>query len=125
MVWIDITGVDLIELIKLTYDMSEPVAASMGDFTTDPLTDEEAKAMINYKAKNDTAVIDMDYVKGRCCKQDIFLKRGRISMPNPWYRHTDAQLQELLNKLGARHIIVPQEHGMACHCKDCEDEEKV
>ena len=56
---IDITGVNMIELVKKAYDLSRPQGMGMMHFTPDPLTDEEAKSLIQENGE-----VSLDYVGG-------------------------------------------------------------
>lgn len=57
---IDITDVNMVEFVKKVYDLSRPQGMGMMHFTPVPLTDEEAKSLIN-----DDGTVNMDYVRGR------------------------------------------------------------
>jgi len=114
---IDITSVNLIDFIKAVYGMSVPVGLGHLHFTDDPLTDEEAAKYIQKPDYSD-AIINMDYVKGRCCKMVVWEEDDRLYISKSWYDHTDNQLKDLLKFFG-KDIEGKKEHGMACHCDDC------
>ena len=112
---IDITGIDLIEFVKKTYELSSPQGLGFLHAKDGGLTDEEAKSFIN--KKGDIA-ISMDYVHGRACKMNVLRKEGRLEIRDTWYDHTDSQLNKLL-----AHFNIKREgegeHGCACNCEDC------
>jgi hypothetical protein len=72
---IDITDVNLVELVKKVYELSVPQGMGFLHFTPEPLTDEEAATLIDPKYG-----IRMDYVKGRGCKFFAKYKDGRPSL---------------------------------------------
>src|SRR4030042_6084821 len=91
---IDITGIDLIKFVKKVYDLSMPQGLGFLHFESGSLTDAEAKLFIH--EKDPYNIVDMDYVKGRSCKMDIFKKDNKLFINDSWYDHTDEQLQKLL-----------------------------
>ena len=119
---IDVTNVDLVKMIKKVYDLSRPQGLGFIHFTPVPLSDEEASS---YVQKDGT--VDMDYVKGRACKFNVFKDRdnGSLYIHSPWYDHTDAQLKELLNSLD---IFIneeqQEEHSYSCNCVKCQMSKK-
>ena len=114
---IDITSINLIDFIKAVYGMSVPVGLGHLHFTDDPLTTEEAKRYIQ-EPNYSKVIVDMDYVKGRCCKMTIWEEDGKRYTSKAWYDHTDTQLRDLL-KLFDIDLWSNSEHGVACHCDDC------
>lgn len=96
---IEITGANLVEVVKAVYDLSRPQGMGFLHFDSAPLTDEEAKSLIAFT--NPRVPVDLDYVKGRACK--FFVRReedGTLWIQNSWYDHSDHDLQDLLKRIG-------------------------
>ena len=112
---IDIAGVDLVKFVKKVYELSKPLGLGFLHYTSEPLSDEEAKECI---IKGE---VGMDYVKGRSCKMRARLEDGKLLIANKWYDHTDVQLTELLDHVGIQYIADPitNKHNCACECRDC------
>jgi hypothetical protein len=113
---IDVTGIDLIRFVKKVYDLSFPQGLGFLHFQSGSLKDEEAKVFIHEKDKYN--IVDMDYVKGRSCKMNIFKQDNKWFIKDSWYDHTDKQLQELLLEFNIK-IVEKKEHNIACNCNDC------
>jgi hypothetical protein len=113
---IDITGVDLVEFIKRVYEMSRPVGMGMLQFTPEPLTDEEAKSIINHDSK---VIVSMDYVRGRQCKIGVIQQDGKLYAEDPWHDHSDDEYRVLLESFGIEYEG-GKEHRPACCCFDCQ-----
>ena len=94
---IDITGVDMIKLVKKAYELSKPQGLGMLHFTLGPMTDEEAQYIID---SDDKGEIHLDYVRGRSCKFHVFNEGGKLSVGESWFDHTDQQLVDLLSHVG-------------------------
>jgi hypothetical protein len=115
---IDVTKVDMVLFVKRVYELSRPQGMGFLHYTTDPLTDEEAKGLIQPSGR-----VSMDYVKGRSCKMVVFVEGDKKFIRDTWYDHTESQLRQLLLDVG----IVPSiestkaRHGTACNCDDCKD----
>ena len=114
---IDVTGVNMVELVKKAYELSRPQGLGMLHFTPDPLTDEEAQSYIQ-----EDRVFYLDYVKGRACKLGVVLKDGKLMMSTPWYDHSDLDLVKLLAHVGIEYVRGQENHGMACNCDICRQE---
>jgi hypothetical protein len=113
---IDVTGVDVVELVKKAYELSRPQGLGMMHFTPEPMSDEEAQAIID---SNDSGEIHLDYVGGRSCKFHVFNKDGKLEVGKSWYDHTDKQLVELLAHVGITIKEGQTDHGGACNCDSC------
>ena len=111
---IDVTGVDMVELVKKAYELSRPQGLGMMHFTPDPLTDEQAKDFIQ-----DNGEIHLDYVNGRACKFNVFNRDGKAQIRDSWYDHTDQQLVDLLAHAGITIEAGQTDHGCACNCDTC------
>lgn len=117
---IDITGVDLVKFVQKVYELSVPQGLGRSHFTPEPLTKEEAKRLINENAGPYDCVVDMDYIRGRACKMNVWKEGGRFYIRDSWYDHTDEQLYELLNSFSfADKLKTPTEHCVACDCAAC------
>jgi len=112
---IDVTNADKIKMVKKVYDLSRPQGLGVIHFTTEPLTDEEAKSLIN-----SDGTIDMDYIKGRACKFNTWKEKERFFISDTWYDHTNEQFKELLEDVGLA-LTETGEHGCACNCDDCRE----
>lgn len=114
---IDVTGVDLVKLAKKAYDLSQSQGLGFLHFTTDPLSDEEAKKLIRADSR---FVLSMDCVKGRAVKLRVLKNENRLEIPDTWYDHTYGQYRELLEFVGIDPPKTGQEHGVDCSCYFCE-----
>ncbi len=95
---IDVTGVDLVALVKAVYDESSSQGLGFLHFTPAPLTDDEAKALIR---KDDRfGPINLDYVKGRAVKFAVMRRGDRLFVRSQWFDHSPSQLQRVLAKVG-------------------------
>ena len=117
---LEITGVNLVELVKRVYDGSVPAGMGLIHYEAGELTDEEAKALIREARCNGDAVVNMDYVKGRCCKFTVWEEDGRHFVPRKWHDHTDNHYIGLLGAFGVT-LNECTPHGIACHCINCQD----
>lgn len=113
--WLDITGVDLGELVRGAYDLSIP--AGLGDlhYTPGGLSDDEVEVILGNclgVGYNHLAVA-LDYVKGRGCKMNVFKgegeEEGRLYIERNWFDHTDKQLIELLKRVNVCTPLAPYE----------------
>lgn len=111
---IDVTGVNVVELVKKAYDLSRPQGMGMMHFDPTPLTDIEAQSLI---AKNNT--VNLDYVRGRACKFNVFNTDDKLSIRSPWFDHSDEQLVQLLAHVGITYEPGSDEHALACNCDTC------
>lgn len=95
--YIEITGCDLIALVKKAYALSRPQGLGFMHFREGELSDEEAKSIVN-----NPRGISLDYVHGRAVKFWIKYEGDRMFVPKSWYDHTDEQLRELLTSVGVQ-----------------------
>lgn len=93
--YIEITGCNLIALVKKAYALSRPQGLGHLHYREGELSDEQAQQIINTPGG-----IDMDYVHGRAVKFWVKYEGDRMFVPKRWYDHTDAQLRELLTSVG-------------------------
>lgn len=120
---IDITGTDLVEFAKKVYELSVPQGLGFLHFTPSPLTDEEAKQLVN--DDDNYIALDMDYVKGRACKMVVCRrKEGKLTITDNWYDHTDRIFQQLLDQFNIEKSS-EKEHGCACNCIDCQSQRAI
>ncbi len=112
---IDITGVNMIELVKKVYDLSRPQGLGFMHFNPEPMTDEQARDYIN-----DDGTVNMDYVSGRACKFHVRKEDDQYVIGDSWYDHDNDQLIALLAHVG---ITVDKdnlsEHSCSCNCDPC------
>ena len=112
---IDVTKIDKVEFVKKVYELSRPQGLGMLHYTPSPLSDEEAKSLIQENGE-----IHMDYVKGRSCKFHSYNRGNKLYINDCWYDHTDEQFEELLSSVGLlKEMLKEQEHGCSCNCDDC------
>jgi len=119
---IEITGIDLVKFAQAVYELSQPQGMGILHYTPEPLTAEEAKQLMR---DDDRSPLGMDYVKGRACKMHIRRENGKLFISDTWYDHTDRVYDELLGRFGIKRPIAESEHGCACNCIDCQNEQVV
>lgn len=115
---IDVTGVNIEELVKKAYELSRPQGLGMMHFDPTPLTDDEVKSLISGSSESDGS-IHLDYVRGRALKFGVFVNGGKSSIRAPWYDHDDQQLVDLLAHVGIAYEVGNDEHSRACNCDPC------
>jgi hypothetical protein len=115
---IDITGVDLVKFAQKAYELSMPQGLGFLRFTPDPLSEDDAKKIVECSCRPGRIKLNMDYVSGRACKMIVWEKNGRLIIDDSWYDHTDEQLIELLDEFGIVHTKLAK-HGCACNCVTC------
>lgn len=93
--YIEITGCDLVALVKKAYALSSPQGLGVTQFREGELSDREAQLI----AINPNG-ISLDYVHGRSVKLWVKKEGDRLFVPPLWYDHTDSQLRELLQSVG-------------------------
>ena len=118
---IEITGVDLVEFVKKVYELSVPQGMGMLHYTPNPLSDEEAKQIVDRFKGDKMLALSMDYVKGRACKMTVRREDGKLTISDNWYDHTDRAYQQLLEHFNIQKPA-ENEHGCACNCIDCQHE---
>jgi len=91
---LEITGANLIDVVKAAYDLSKPVGMGFMHYTPEPLTDDEARELIN--GDRSGVALSLDYVKGRACKLVVFKDEERLFVRKDWYDHSDSDLDKLI-----------------------------
>jgi hypothetical protein len=94
---IDVSKLDLIEIVKAAYDLSRPVGLGYLHYDPEPLINEEAADLINLESKK---VVALDYVRGRAVKFRVFKENNKLYIKDTWYDHTKQDLEELLRRAG-------------------------
>lgn len=95
---IEVTGVDLVELVKGAYALSVPLGMGWLHFTEGELTDEEARELIHEGRRTP---VSLDYVKGRACKFGVYKDDdGKLWISKNWYDHTGYHVERLLERVG-------------------------
>jgi hypothetical protein len=118
---IDITGIDLVKFVQKVYELSVPQGLGFLHFTPTPLSEEEAKKIIDFDGRMKSKIkVSMDYVSGRACKMIVWEKDGKLGIADSWYDHTDKQLKQLLSEFNIN-VKTTGEHGCACNCADCQN----
>lgn len=97
--YIEITGVDLVTLIKKAYDLSSPQGMGFLHFKDEPMSDEEAKSQIREQGRY---AVSMDYVAGRAVKFAVFREGDKLFIYNAWFDHRLHQLEKLLEAVGIK-----------------------
>lgn len=101
---IEVTGVDLVELVKAVYDNSRPQGLGLMHYQPGGLTDEQAKSLIGYDGK---IPVSLDYVSGRACKFVVFRDGEQLFIRDQWFDHSQDQLRKMLTSLGLDASKVP------------------
>ena len=98
---IDVTEVNLVELVKAAYDLSRPQGLGILHFEEGFLTDEQAQELID-QTQSSSHAFALDYVKGRSVKLRARRdpENGKIFINKSWYDHSPDQMQELLKRAG-------------------------
>lgn len=99
---IDVTGVDLREVVRHAYELSQPQGLGHLHYIPGPLSEDEVTKLL--EGRNPRAAelypVNLDYVKGRAVKLSITNEDGKLWMRDRWYDHSDYQLRELLQRVG-------------------------
>lgn len=93
---IDVTGIDLVKLLQVAYDLSHPQGAGFIQYRPGGLSDAQAQAHIERCAKFDHIALIADYVHGRAVKLQVRRMNGKLLLVAPWLDHTDEDLEKLL-----------------------------
>lgn len=99
---IDITGVDLVEFVKGVYANSRPQGMGYAHYTPGPLSDEKARSVLAAYPGSKNVALSMDYVGGRACKMVVRRSGDRLEIPDEWFDHSDADLDNLLAPFGIK-----------------------
>lgn len=116
---IDITGIDLVKFAKKVYEFSAPQGLGFLHYTPEPLSDDEAKQLVDIFENDKSWALDMDYVKGRACKMTVWQKDEKLEIHDDWFDHTDRIFDQLLSNFGIKRNLEVK-HGMVCNCLDCQ-----
>lgn len=118
---IEITGVNLIKFIRKVYELSIPQGIGILHYKEGILSNEEVISLLH---PLNPIIIDMDYVKGRACKMQVFKIKENLFIRDNWYDHTNEQLRELLKHALPNdvkfQVLDCQEHSVVCECIDCQ-----
>jgi hypothetical protein len=114
----------LIKFVQRVYDLSSPQGMGFIHFTSEPLSVEEAKEIIDSFNDDKSVAVSLDYIKGRSCKMHVFRADSttgeKLQIHDNWYDHTDQQLKDLLSSTGVSIKNDPTcEHSFSCNCNDC------
>jgi|TARA_R110000851_G_scaffold98620_1_gene213320 hypothetical protein len=90
-------NVNLQQLVKAVYDMSVPMGLGQLHYVEGSLSDQDAESLIDMSSD---IPIQMDYVKGRCCKMRVFKDEKGFYVKPEWADHTEDQLLDMLNRCG-------------------------
>lgn len=92
---IEVTSIDLKELIKAAYKLSRPQGMGFVHFEEGELDKDSINKIID-KTNNDYCALSMDYVKGRAVKLTVFKEDGKLFIPNRWFDHSEEDLINLI-----------------------------
>ena len=95
---IDVTDLDLRELVRGAYDLSRPQGMGIIHYQPGRLSDEEADEIIALFADDHFIAVSMDYVRGRACKFHVMREGDRLTIRDDWYDHTASDLHTLLER---------------------------
>jgi hypothetical protein len=84
---------NLVKFVQTVYIMSQPVGMGYMHYVDEPLSELDAIGLINMHAKRP---IQMDYVKGRCCKMTVHKDEDGLFIRDYWGDHSIEQLEHLL-----------------------------
>jgi len=96
--YIEITGCNLVELVKKAYELSEPRGLGFLHAQPGGLSDEDAQQLVNEKRPH--TPVSLDYVKGRCVKFSVYREGDKLFTNKRWYDHSEQDLRELLAHVG-------------------------
>ena len=93
---IEVTGCDLVKLVKDVYHLSRPQGMGYLHYTEGALSDEDAQTIIDQGGQGD-CIVSMDYIYGRACKFNVWKDEDdRLWIRSKWFDHTDGDQQSLL-----------------------------
>ena len=105
MSYLEITGVDLRKFVRAVYDMSEPMGMGFLHFKEGSLPDEDVDHILSLV--HGDALVNMDYVRGRCCKMAVYKVGDRLFMRAKWYDH-EGREDDLLKAVGMPRIEIKE-----------------
>lgn len=100
---IDITKVDLKELIRHAYDLSNPQGMGFMHYRPGPIPEELVEDIL--KDTSSYCALSMDYVMGRAVKLSVHKDGDKLSLPDKWFDHDNGTYQILLDRLGINHKV--------------------
>lgn len=124
---VDITGVMLPEFVKEVYNKSGPQGLGVLHFTPKELSNEEVNEILD-ATRFGSAVLSMDYIKGRACKMTVSKEDDSIYIDYPWFDHTHSDFVDLLKAVWPEGkpfpVLVQDPHGISCNCIECRSKRK-
>ena len=98
------------KLVQTIYDLSKPQGMGFLHFTAEPMTDEQAEAIVKSASKSTGSALYLDYVPGRACKMSVHRDDEGLYINGPsWYDHGEHALKELCRRAG---LDMPQESAV-------------
>lgn len=97
---IDVTGVDLVKLIKEAYNLSEPQGMGFLHYKEGPLSDSEAQEMLDAYEGIAGIAVSMDYVHGRAVKLTVHQDGDQLYVYKNWFDHGEVKMEILMKHLG-------------------------
>lgn len=102
---LEITGVDVKDLIRESYNLSSPQGLGYLHYEKGPLQEEIVEQLDGARSFKNVRV-SMDYVLGRAVKLTVHQKNDRLFIPEEWYDHIPEQYDELFSRLGLEKNLV-------------------
>lgn len=96
--YIDVTGIDLLTLVKKAYELSVPAGMGFLHFQPGPLPDHIAPRLVGNEDSD--FPVNLDYVAGRGVKLTVTRNGGRLYVPDRWFDHSAEQYSQLLATVG-------------------------
>lgn len=94
---IEITGCDLVALVKKAYELSTPRGLGFLHAQPGGLTDEQAASLVKADSR---WPVSLDYVIGRAVKFNVYRDGEKLYTNDRWYDHSAQQLRDLLAHVG-------------------------
>ncbi len=97
----EVTGCNLIEAVKIAYELSSPQGMGFLHYTPGPLTEDEVKEVeLRLIEPTGRVAVRLDYIKGRACKFSILRDaENRLWVYNDWYDHNSDAAAELIKRI--------------------------
>lgn len=112
---IDVTGVSLIELVKIAWELSWPKPYNF-DNLKETLSDDEVLKVINL---NSPFPVALGTLKGRVMNLLVVGAGDGYWIPADWKDHTRLNTENLLLRLGIRYSFEHGRHQIGCGCTNC------
>lgn len=119
---VDITGVMLPEFVKEVYNKSGAQGLGVLHYTPKGLSNDEVNEILDAPSFG-SAILSMDYIKGRACKMTVFKEEDSMYINYPWFDHTHEDFVALLKAVWPEGkpfpVLEHDPHGVSCNCVEC------